>query len=136
MATEPRVLQVLADTDDSVATRRGLTLHATLADAGLEVRTVALAPGGRGEHAACPLDLLRRRAVGGAHDRHLVGVDAGGAGEAERGRVGRLLGQSTVVVDVEVNRVDHRRSVRGGGEGHARPRVRHHRAVAAIGSPA
>lgn len=52
MTVQLRVLQVLADTDESAATRAGLSLHTILADAGLELRTVALAPGRRGEHAA------------------------------------------------------------------------------------
>ena len=43
-----RVLQAIADTDDGDSQRFALDLHAAWALDGLEVRTVALGPGGRG----------------------------------------------------------------------------------------
>lgn len=47
-----RVLQVLPDTDDSPQNRSALALHGALAAAGLQPRTLALAPGRTGGLAA------------------------------------------------------------------------------------
>lgn len=54
MSTPPatRVLQILPDTDDSPRSALALSLHGDLARRGLELRTLALAPGRRGELAA------------------------------------------------------------------------------------
>ena len=47
-----RVLQFVADTDPDPATDAALALHRRLVDHGLEVRTLALAPGNRSGHEA------------------------------------------------------------------------------------
>lgn len=47
-----RVLQFVADTDPDPAADAALALHQRLADRGLEVRTLALAPGNRAGHEA------------------------------------------------------------------------------------
>lgn len=43
-----RLLQIVPDTDPDPSTVAALALHASIASAGVEVRTLALAPGGRG----------------------------------------------------------------------------------------
>jgi hypothetical protein len=49
VSSGPRILQVLADTDASPVNRAAVDLHAALASAGAELRTIALAPGRTGE---------------------------------------------------------------------------------------
>ena len=59
-----RVLQLVADTDPDPATDAALALHQRLVDHGLEVRTLALAPGARpGHEAILPVIAPARRSL-------------------------------------------------------------------------
>ena len=93
-----RVLQVLPDTDDTTTNLAGLDLHALLAGAGVEVRTLALSPGRIGALAeAVPVMAPGRRSLA-AHTQlrseqrwadvvllqgaHVAGVAAWAGGDA------------------------------------------------------
>ena len=78
------------------------------------------------------LDLLGRRRVRLADHADLVGMQAGGRGEAARGGVDRLGAQAVVIGEIEVDGVDRGLAVRTGGEQHGGAGVAHHLAVGAV----